>query len=110
MIIKGTEKWLHKASACGGAACPIHHPSGHAMASWPMNLRLDYWANPLIERTCPHGVGHPDPDSVAFLLRADKRRSDWGVHGCDGCCGADDDNADAPPDGDGGSLIARMLD
>lgn len=29
------------------------------------------------ERTCPHGVGHPDPDDV---LNEDK------VHGCDGCC------------------------
>jgi hypothetical protein len=29
-----------------------------------------------IERTCPHGVGHPDPDEI--FLDA--------VHGCDGCC------------------------
>ena len=108
MIIDGTEKWLHKAWACEGAACPIHNPSDHGMRSWPMNLRLDLSAVPLVERTCAHGVGHPDPDSVAFLVRADKRRDDWGTHGCDGCCGAD--NPDAPPDGDGGSLIARMLD
>ena len=31
----------------------------------------------IMERICPHGVGHPDPDDV---LNQDR------VHGCDGCC------------------------
>lgn len=31
-----------------------------------------------MERICPHGVGHPDPDCMYA-----KRDT---VHGCDGCC------------------------
>jgi hypothetical protein len=30
----------------------------------------------MMERTCRHGVGHPDPDD----LNPDT------IHGCDGCC------------------------
>lgn len=30
------------------------------------------------------GVGHPDPDSVAYFERHDITH--MGVHGCDGCC------------------------
>lgn len=29
-----------------------------------------------MERICPHGVGHPDPDDT----------NPDTVHGCDGCC------------------------
>jgi hypothetical protein len=43
------------------------------MRRWPQNWRGDRY---LIERICPHGVGHPDPDD----LNPDT------VHGCDGCC------------------------
>jgi hypothetical protein len=34
-----------------------------------------------MERICPHGVGHPDPDEYAIASGGDA-----GVHGCDGCC------------------------
>jgi hypothetical protein len=33
-----------------------------------------------MERVCPHGVGHPDPDDINVILGPEK------VHGCDGCC------------------------
>lgn len=53
------------------------------MGEWPMVLRMDYgW--PLIERTCKHGVGHPDPDSVDWYVSNGGSYSDG--HGCDGCC------------------------
>lgn len=42
------------------------------MLEWPLNWRGD---RGLIERRCPHGIGHPDPDTVGDT-----------VHGCDGCC------------------------
>ena len=32
------------------------------------------------------GVGHANPDSVAYMNWATGQTS-WGVHGCDGCCG-----------------------
>lgn len=61
-------------------ACVIHNPSDHQMRRWPRNLR----ASALVERMCVHGVGHPDPDSVAFFDSIGRRGFD--VHGCDGCC------------------------
>jgi hypothetical protein len=52
------------------------------MVEWPMVYRYD---KDLVERQCSHGVGHPDPDSVKFLL--DTTDQTWyGTHGCDGCC------------------------
>ncbi len=74
---------VHSSDLCADdAVCAIHKPSHH-MREWPIVLRLDYgW--PLVERTCPHGVGHPDPDSIAWYERGGKEFYD--SHGCDGCC------------------------
>lgn len=65
--------------------CPIHKPSNHKMKDWPIVVR----SSTLLERTCPHGVGHPDPDSVVYMNWETKGES-WGVHGCDGCCKEED--------------------
>lgn len=46
------------------------------MRSFPQLWRTD---RGVMERVCPHGVGHPDPDEVY-------RDIDDFVHGCDGCC------------------------
>jgi hypothetical protein len=82
---------FHTKAACretrkagGPKNCVIHKPSTHKMIGWPMVVR----ASTLIERTCKHGVGHPDPDSVAYLNWKDEYDDlyGWGVHGCDGCC------------------------
>ena len=62
-------------------ACPFHAPSDHPMVDWPMWLR----ETGLIERTCPHGVGHPDPDSAAYMDTQFPGGAS-GAHGCDGCC------------------------
>lgn len=71
----------HTREQCDGHPCPFHGPSLHAMIEEPMHLR----ETGLIERLCIHGVGHPDPDSAAWLRRV-TGQSSWGVHGCDGCC------------------------
>jgi hypothetical protein len=92
MIITGNRKkdkiGYHYKKDCRGSFCPIHNPSDHKMRDWPMNLRMDGWAFPLIERICPHGVGHPDPDSAAYLDKTNNLKPEYGyfVHGCDGCC------------------------
>lgn len=55
------------------------------MVGWPMLWRKD---RQLMERTCPHGIGHPDPDDMAFKalrMNSAMARAE-GVHGCDGCC------------------------
>lgn len=71
---------VHSKDTCVGPNCTIHNPSDHLMRDWPLVLR----ETGLVERACTHGVGHPDPDSVAFF-RA--RGHEWvGTHGCDGCC------------------------
>lgn len=81
---------VHTPYQCSGEPCCIHDPSEHKMREWPMNLR----ETGLIERLCPHGVGHPDPDSAAWLRRATGQDS-WGTHGCDGCCGEEDPDLEA---------------
>jgi hypothetical protein len=73
---------VHPASACADdEACVIHKPSDHRMREWPLNWRDD---TKVMERLCPHGVGHPDPDATAF--GESKGQTHYGVHGCDGCC------------------------
>lgn len=79
---------VHEIDDCIGRPCCIHNPSDHHMVDWPMIMRTDGFAHGLIERICGHGVGHPDPDSVAFLNEHGPEGSlgTWGVHGCCGCC------------------------
>jgi len=63
----------HYPSECAGRPCPVHARSDHPMRAWPQHWRAD---RGLMERICPHGVGHPDPDDP----------SPNRTHGCDGCC------------------------
>lgn len=63
----------HSAAKCSGRPCTIHNRSNHHMRHLPQHWRDD---RGIMERTCEHGVGHPDPDEIA---------SDT-IHGCDGCC------------------------
>lgn len=68
-------------------ACCIHKPSDHPLNRAPMNWRAD---RGLMERMCPHGIGHPDPDDIAHKRRTqgEQYASGQAVHGCDGCCRA----------------------
>ena len=86
-----TEKWvdsngiewnIHHKSLCKGKHCPFHNPSDHPLNNAPINIRTDKGG--LVERICEHGIGHDDPDSVAYFHSIGET---WaGVHGCDGCC------------------------
>lgn len=71
---------VHDKSVCVGQICSIHNRSNHSMRSFPQWWRSD---RAIMERTCPHGVGHPDPDE--YKLRG-KGGYYEGIHGCDGCC------------------------
>jgi hypothetical protein len=72
---------VHSQDKCAGRACVLHSPSAHHMVTWPTLFRADLG---IMERICPHGIGHPDPDDLAFHVSLGH---DWlGVHGCDGCC------------------------
>ena len=53
------------------------------MRDWPLVRRPDL---PMMERLCPHGIGHPDPDDLAW--QAQQGRAHLAAHACDGCCAA----------------------
>ena len=71
----------HSIRQCAQAPCVLHSPTDHPMRTWPMVWRPD---RDLFERGCPHGIGHPDPDSVTWL--ASQGDTSAGLHGCDSCC------------------------
>jgi len=92
---KGIEKTIHSPEVCRLEACSFHNPSNHGMETWDINIR----ETTLTERLCPHGIGHPDPDSVPWMheifcamypLDEDEKHElndcHWWIHGCDGCC------------------------
>lgn len=64
--------------------CPIHNPTD-PHAHWPTHWRGD---RGLMERICPHGIGHPDDDHLNWVERTFglERALEEAVHGCDGCC------------------------
>lgn len=64
----------HRPDECAGEHCTLHNRSDHHMRAWPQHWRSD---RHMMERICPHGVGHPDPDELPNINK---------VHGCDGCC------------------------
>ena len=69
--------YCHDKQKCIGENCTVHNRSNHSMRSFPQNWRGD---RAIMERICPHGIGHPDPD--------DFKTKNWSefIHGCDGCC------------------------
>jgi hypothetical protein len=77
----------HPFTKCDGTVCALHNRTDHAMRSFPQHWRYD---RGLIERICPHGVGHPDPDQRGYLVqRYGERRADAEfIHGCcwERCC------------------------
>jgi hypothetical protein len=78
--LENTELWIncHDHGTCIDEICCIHNRSPHHMRDWQQNWRDDIY---LMERICPHGIGHPDPDDYTLISQAHK-----GIHGCDGCC------------------------
>ena len=84
----GQRIWVHPKEECKGEFCVIHNPSFHKMRGWATNWRED---RGLMERVCVHGVGHPDPDDLAFkelnFQQNGKVYTKYeSIHGCDGCC------------------------
>jgi hypothetical protein len=74
---------VHLDGTCMGEWCTIHNRSDHPMRAFPQHWRGDRM---LMERICPHGVGHPDPDD--YEITGPNGGAEW-VHGCDGCCTGD---------------------
>lgn len=78
---------VHDPSTCTGRACPIHNRTVHSMRAFPQHWRSD---RGLMERICPHGVGHPDPDAYSYLVTTlgEANAQAEFSHACDGCCAA----------------------
>ena len=74
---------VHDKKDCKGRNCPIHNPSDHHMKDWPTHWRDD---RKLMERICKHGVGHPDPDDLAYKESLGINVKVQSIHGCCGCC------------------------
>lgn len=91
----GQKLWrVHLKQDCMHRICDIHNPpQGLPESDWPTHWRAD---RGLMERICPHGVGHPTKAHMEFLKEMDAVRgttnAKWeGIHGCDGCCGGNYD-------------------
>lgn len=67
---------------CLEFGCVVHSPTPGPMSNFPYNWRMD---RGIMERICPHGIGHPDSDSAAYFERTGRGYEN--VHGCDGCDG-----------------------
>jgi hypothetical protein len=70
-----------KTDECHTLGCVVHHWSKHHMRNMPLLWRDD---RGIFERTCEHGIGHPDPDGAHWLERQGYGYEN--IHGCDGCC------------------------
>ena len=79
-VVGGTLK-CHPRGWCAGEFCSIHNPSDHPLKDAPLNWRAD---RGIMERICVHGVGHDDPDDLAYRKLVGLEAS--GIHGCCGCC------------------------
>lgn len=67
----------HPESACKGRVCIVHNPTDHHMRDWPAHWRSD---TGVVERICPCGIGHPDPDQFEYWRESGQ---EWkGIHGC----------------------------
>jgi len=75
----GQKIMVHDEKDCKGRYCVIHNPSNHHMGDWPTHWRED---RGIMERICECGIGHPDPDDIAYQISMGADKS-IGIHG--GC-------------------------
>ena len=79
----------HADGECALEHCAIHNPSTHPLMDAPLHYRAD---RGILERICKHGVGHDDPDDLAY--RKSVGREADGVHGCCGCCATPEESTE----------------
>lgn len=70
----------HTRTVCMGTWCCIHAPMPGPWMGWPRQWRDD---RGIMERTCPHGVGHPVAEMYEPAIYLG--REHLLLHGCCGC-------------------------
>jgi hypothetical protein len=70
--------YVHSQEICSGRPCTIHNRTDHNMRDFPQHWNSNTM---IMERMCPHDVGHPDPDEFKLIENEILR-----VHECDSCC------------------------
>lgn len=100
IYVTGTKQVLtnvHDPSECEGQYCVVHAPSKHPLVNAPTHWRVGLVWDPkleafrggeIMERICPCGIFHPDPDDLAFVVRrfGTERADELTSHDCCGCC------------------------
>lgn len=82
--VEGGLLTTHPPEVCAGEVCCVHNPTDHHMFTWPQVWRSEFHR---MDRRCPHGLPHPDPDGLAYIRRVWKDSANLrAVHTCDGCC------------------------
>lgn len=80
---------FHGPEVCTGRPCPLHAPSRHPLRAAPIMMPVTP-DDIVLERLCPHGIAHPDPDSVQLADILDPAgEGEHQIHPCDGCCRVD---------------------
>lgn len=59
----------HPAGQCAGGSCALHGPSDHWASGMPLHWEYSAETGGVMERLCPHGVRHDDPDDLDFRRR-----------------------------------------
>lgn len=67
----------HAVDECAGTWCAIHKPQPGPWQEWPRMWRED---RGIMERVCPHGVGHPIAEMYDWAIE-NNRGFDL-IHGC----------------------------
>lgn len=77
---------------CDEFGCVIHNQTDHHMRGLPTLWRSDRM---IMERICEHGVGHLDPDNMAYFDRTRPDGHSESIHGCctELCCASGETQA-----------------
>lgn len=72
---------VHPRLECVGEWCPIHRPMPGPWSNWPRQ-----WSDErdIMERVCPHGIGHPVAEMYQWAM--ERGRGFDLVHGCCSSC------------------------
>lgn len=84
----GQPMTVHDKATCLGEYCVIHHPMPGFGSDWPTHWRGDdlFDIRRLMERICPHGVGHPAREQYDYWIATGQLSAMAPHGGCMTCC------------------------